>query len=75
MIALTGSKSTIEHVPYEVAYGRQFDDLPRRVPRLEKVRGAIGFRPAYDLDQIIRSVAEERVRLAAKDPDPPRVTK
>lgn len=59
VIALAGSKSLIEHVPYEVAYGRSFDDLPRRVPNLERIRAAIGFAPKLKLDQIISSVIEE----------------
>jgi UDP-glucose 4-epimerase len=59
VIDITGSKSRIEHVPIEVAYGQQFDDLPRRVPRLDKVKRAIGFAPRYDLDSIIRAVVEE----------------
>lgn len=58
VIELTGSKSTIEHVSYEKAYGQRFDDLPRRVPRLDKVRSAIGFRPRFSLDEIIRVVAQ-----------------
>src|SRR5688572_23496789 len=62
VIALAGSSSTIEHVPYDVAYGRQFDDLPRRVPKLDKVRGAIGFGRRFDLDQIIRAVIEDESR-------------
>ncbi len=62
VIALTGSKSTIEHVPYEVAYGRQFDDLPRRVPKLDKVRAAIDFRPRFDLGQIIAAVMGDESR-------------
>jgi UDP-glucose 4-epimerase len=60
VIALTGSGSGVEHVSYEQAYGQKFDDLSRRVPRLEKIRSVIEFRPRYDLDQIIRSVAESR---------------
>ena len=59
VIALAGSKSLIEHVPYEVAYGRSFDDLPRRVPNLDRIRAAIGFAPKLKLDQIISSVIEE----------------
>ena len=63
VITLAGSTSRIEHVPYEVAYGRSFDDLPRRVPKLDKIRQAIGFAPGYKLDQIISSViAEHRGR-------------
>jgi UDP-glucose 4-epimerase len=59
VIALAGSSSAIEHVPYEQAYGRSFDDLPRRVPKLDRIRAAIGFVPRFSLDQIIRSVIEE----------------
>lgn len=59
VITLTGSKSRIEHVPYDVAYGRPFDDLPRRVPRLDKIRSAIGFSPQQNLDQIIQSVVTD----------------
>ena len=58
VIALSNSRSKIEHVPYEVAYGRSFDDLPRRVPKLDRIRAAIGFAPKLSLDQIIRSVLE-----------------
>jgi UDP-glucose 4-epimerase len=60
VIALSGSKSEIKHIPYEQAYGRAFDDLPRRVPDLTKIKTAIGFSPKYNLDQIIRSVLEEK---------------
>jgi UDP-glucose 4-epimerase len=62
VIALAGSSSPIEHVPYEQAYGRSFDDLPRRVPKLDRIRAAIGFAPKFSLDQIIRSVIEEHRR-------------
>jgi UDP-glucose 4-epimerase len=58
VIELTGSSSTIEHVPYEIAYGQAFDDMPRRVPRLDKIRRAIGFAPTFDLDAIIVAVAD-----------------
>jgi UDP-glucose 4-epimerase len=58
VIRLAGSSSTIEHIPYEVAYGRSFDDLPRRVPRLDRIRQAIGFAPRISLDEIILSVID-----------------
>jgi UDP-glucose 4-epimerase len=60
VIALANSKSEIRHVPYEKAYGIAFDDLPRRVPDLSKIKGVIGFTPRYSLDEIIRSVLEEQ---------------
>jgi UDP-glucose 4-epimerase len=56
VVALSGSKSTIQHLSYERAYGQTFDDLPRRVPSLDKVRTAIGFSPRHSLDDIIKSV-------------------
>ncbi|HTW95306.1 MAG TPA: GDP-mannose 4,6-dehydratase [Tepidisphaeraceae bacterium] len=58
VIAVTESSSTVEHISYEQAYGQKFDDLSRRVPRLDKIRSAIEFQPRYDLDQIIRSVTQ-----------------
>ena len=59
VIDLAGSKSEIRHIPYEQAYGtNQFDDMARRVPRLDKIRKVIGFSPAHDLDEIIRSVID-----------------
>jgi len=39
---------------------RSFDDLPRRVPRLDRIRSAIGFAPRLSLDQIIRSLIQEQ---------------
>ena len=60
VIHLAGSTSAIEHVTYEKAYGQEhFDDLPRRVPQLRKIRAAIGFRPSVNLEQIIQSVIDE----------------
>jgi len=69
VIALTNSTSSIEHLPYEKAYGPDFDDLLRRVPRLDKIRTAIGFQPHYTLDQIIRSViSDQTVSVSAQNP-------
>jgi UDP-glucose 4-epimerase len=62
VIAATASKSVIDHITYEKAYGQRFDDLPRRVPRLAKIRAAIGFQPKQNLDQIIRSIVETHQR-------------
>ena len=62
---ITGSRSPIVHVPYDEAYEEGFEDMPRRVPSLEKIGKWIGFRPKTPLDEIIEKVAEhERARLA-----------
>jgi UDP-glucose 4-epimerase len=60
VIQLAGSRSTIEHVPYAKAYGQPFDDLPRRVPRLERIRSMIQFSPRFNLEQIIQSVIDDQ---------------
>lgn len=62
VIQLSGSNSAIEHIPLAKAYGQQFDDLPRRVPRLDKIKSTIEFSPRYKLDEIIRSVIDEHRR-------------
>ena len=56
IIALTGSKSKIELVPYEKVYGRDFDDMQRRVPSLEKIGGSIGYLPEYDLERSLHAI-------------------
>jgi UDP-glucose 4-epimerase len=60
VIALANSKSEIRHIPYEQAYGQAFDDLPRRVPDLTKIKSAIGFAPRHNLDQIIQSILAQK---------------
>lgn len=60
VIELAGSSSALRHISYEQAYGQQFDDMARRVPKLEKIRSVIPFSPRYKLDDIIRAVIEEQ---------------
>jgi UDP-glucose 4-epimerase len=56
--ALTGSRSVIQFVPYDEAYEAGFEDMPRRVPDIAKIRALIGFEPRVPLDEIIRRVVE-----------------
>lgn len=58
VIRAAGSSSRIERIPYEKAYGRSFDDLQRRVPKLDRIRRTIGFRARHDLDGIVRTLTE-----------------
>lgn len=60
VIRLCGSGSPIRHLSYEQAYGHAFDDLPRRVPKLDRLRAVIQFRPQLNLEQIIQSVIAEQ---------------
>ena len=55
---LTGSTSDIVLVPYEKAYEAGFEDMPRRVPNLQKIRDLIGYEPKVDLDQILARVID-----------------
>lgn len=57
VLALTGSKSTIEFLPYEEAYAPGFDDMRRRKPVVEKLERVTGFRPQTSLDEIIQRTA------------------
>ncbi|MFZ0637713.1 MAG: GDP-mannose 4,6-dehydratase [Candidatus Acidiferrales bacterium] len=52
------SSSSIEFVPYDQAYEPGFEDMPRRVPALEKLERLTGFRPATPLNAIVDSVIE-----------------
>jgi UDP-glucose 4-epimerase len=51
----TGSGSEIVLVPYSKAYEEGFEDMPRRVPDLSKVR-ALGYEPRVHLDEILDQV-------------------
>ena len=66
VIELSGSSSKIVHIPYEQAYGHKFDDMMRRVPKLDRIRAAIGFKQKHNTDQIIKSVIEDQNQRLAK---------
>ena len=55
---LTGSASPIQYIPYDQAYEEGFEDMPRRVPDISKLRELIGYEPTLGLDEIIRTVVE-----------------
>jgi len=55
---LTGSKSPIKFIPYDEAYESGFEDMPRRVPCLKRVRELIGYEPRNTLDDILVQVVE-----------------
>jgi UDP-glucose 4-epimerase len=57
--AATGSASPIVRIPYDQAYEAGFEDMPRRVPDLTRIRDLIGYAPKLGLDEIIASVVED----------------
>jgi len=61
VIASTGSRSTIDHVPFHDVFPQGFVDPPRRVPSLERLRAANGWVPETALRAIVDDVvAHER---------------
>jgi UDP-glucose 4-epimerase len=55
---LAGSQSPIKFVSYEEAYESGFEDMPRRVPDLSRVKGLIGYEPKHQLDEILTQVID-----------------
>ena len=50
VIERAGSGSTVERVPYETAYGQEYEDIPHRCPDLTRLQGLIDYRPQWTLD-------------------------
>jgi UDP-glucose 4-epimerase len=65
IITRTRSHSKIVTVPYSEAYGPGYEDMMHRMPCLEKIGKAIGFRPVYELDQILDLVIADTKSRAA----------
>jgi UDP-glucose 4-epimerase len=55
---MAGSCSDIHYIPYDQAYEAGFEDMPRRVPDITKIREYVGYEPKVALDDIIRTVIE-----------------
>jgi len=53
-----GSSSEIVFIPYDEAYEAGFEDMPRRVPCLDKIEKLVGYRPSLDLEAILARVVE-----------------
>jgi len=60
---MTGSQSPIVRIPYDQAYEEGFEDMPRRVPDIAKIRALVGYEPTVELDEILGRVIESlRIR-------------
>jgi len=60
--AMTGSASPIVTIPYDQAYEAGFEDMPRRVPDISKIRDLVGYEPTVELDEILtRVIASLRI--------------
>jgi UDP-glucose 4-epimerase len=56
IIKLTGSKSQVVKIDYRKAYGKEMDDMMRRVPCIERIRGTIGWQPRMKLDDTLKDI-------------------
>lgn len=56
IVAATNSSSKIDMVPYDQVFGKDFEDMQRRVPSIDKLRDLIGFDPKTPLDAILAKV-------------------
>ena len=57
--------SKLTFVPHEEVYGLGIEDVLHREPAIEKINGAIGWRPSLDLDRILADVIEHTRRAPA----------
>jgi UDP-glucose 4-epimerase len=65
IVERTGSRSTIELIPYDEAYPQGFEDMRRRVPDTTKIRTLTGWRPTRTLDEILEeTIAEAKAEQA-----------
>jgi UDP-glucose 4-epimerase len=53
---MTDSRSELRFVSYEQAFDGAFEDMPRRVPDITKLRHFVGYEPRVQLEGIIDSV-------------------
>jgi len=56
VIKLTGSKSTLNLIPYSEAYSNGYEDMKRRVPDITKIRNFTGWEPKNSLSNIISDI-------------------
>lgn len=68
ILELTGSRSTVQMIPFEHAYGPGYEDTMRRVPDVSKAARALGFSTKWALDDVIRAVAADMLGQALPEP-------
>jgi UDP-glucose 4-epimerase len=52
---MTGSSSKLIFKPYDQVFDTSFEDMPRRVPDITKLRRLLGYEPCVHLDGILES--------------------
>ena len=67
LIDMSGSSSAIVHIPYDEAYERGFEDMPRRVPDISKIGRLTGWRPSRILHQTLADVIQHERQVLERD--------
>jgi UDP-glucose 4-epimerase len=63
VILHTESKSEIVFTPYSEVYGKDFEDMERRVPNIQLINQLVGWSPKRDLTTIITDISAEMKKL------------
>ena len=58
IIAMTGSTGGKEFISYQEAYGKNIDDMMRRIPSLERIEKTTGWQPKKNLEQTLAEIIE-----------------
>lgn len=53
---MTGSRSEIQYIPYEKAYGEGFEDMSRRLPDIGKIHNLLGYEPTLELRKMLEQI-------------------
>jgi UDP-glucose 4-epimerase len=53
---MTHSQSEWRYVPYDEAYEEGFEDMPRRVPDIGKIKRLLNFEPTRSIEAIVQDV-------------------
>ncbi len=56
IIQKTWSKSNLKYIPYDQVYSKDFDDMPRRVPCVDKLKSLVWIAPNKWLDEILDNI-------------------
>jgi nucleoside-diphosphate-sugar epimerase len=54
--SMTHSRSELRYVPYDEAYEEGFEDMPRRVPDIGKIKRLLNFEPTRSIEAIVQDV-------------------
>ena len=63
---MTSSASPIVTIPYDEAYEAGFEDMPRRVPDIAKIRALIGYEPRVGLHDMLSEIIGEAERASSR---------